>query len=62
MVSRTAVEYVAGAYLAVWLAVIVYMGLIGQKVGRLEAELDRLEGELDAHMTPAGAGAKEPVA
>jgi CcmD family protein len=41
-----AVRYVAAAYLVVWLAILVYVVLIGQKVGRLEAELDRLEAQL----------------
>ena len=47
MTLRTAVEYVAAAYLVVWVLVLVYMLLIGQKVQRLDAELDRLERALD---------------
>ena len=46
MSLRSAVEYVAAVYLLTWLAVLVYMALIGSKVSRLEAELDRLEAEL----------------
>ncbi len=60
-----AVRYVAAAYLVVWLAVLVYVLLIGQKVGRLEAELDRLEAQLEERRgEPAGATARrsrEPV-
>jgi CcmD family protein len=43
---ETAVPYVAAAYGLVWIAVLVYVWLIGQKLGRLEAELDRLEQEV----------------
>jgi len=53
---ETAVKYVAAAYLLVWLAILVYVWLIGQKVGKIEAELDRLEDELRAR-TPAAADA-----
>ncbi len=43
---ETAVPYVAAAYGLVWIAVLAYVWLIGQKLGRLEAELDRLEQEV----------------
>lgn len=43
---ETAVKYVAAAYGVVWIAILVYVWLIGQKVGRLESELDRLEREM----------------
>jgi CcmD family protein len=45
---RHAVEYVAAAYLLVWVAVLAYMLLIGQKVRRMQAELERLEAAVDA--------------
>jgi CcmD family protein len=44
---RTAIEYVAAVYLLVWIAILVYMALIGQKVTRLEADLDRIEKALE---------------
>jgi CcmD family protein len=44
---ETAVKYVAAAYLVVWVAILIYVWLIGQKVGRIEAELARLERELE---------------
>jgi CcmD family protein len=44
---RTAIEYVAAVYLLVWIAILVYMALIGQKVTRIEAELDRIEKALE---------------
>ncbi len=54
MALSEAVKYVAAAYLVVWLAILVYVILIGQKVGRLEAELDRLEAQLaDDPLPPA---------
>ena len=53
-----AVKYVAAAYLVVWLAILVYVLLIGQKVGRLEAQLEH-----DAAPAPARASRpREPVA
>jgi CcmD family protein len=55
----TSVKYVAAAYLVVWLAILVYVWLIGQKVGRIEAELDRLERELEAR-APASASSPAP--
>jgi len=48
MTLRTAVEYVAAAYLLAWLAILVYMLLIGQKLQRLETELARVEQALAA--------------
>jgi CcmD family protein len=44
---RTAIEYVAAVYLLVWIVILVYMALIGQKVTRLEADLDRIEKALE---------------
>jgi CcmD family protein len=57
---ETAVKYVAAAYGLVWLAILVYVWLIGQKVGKLEAELDRLEGELRGR-TPAAPADAAPA-
>jgi len=45
---RTAIDYVAAVYLLVWVAIFVYMALIGQKVTRIERDIERIEGELDA--------------
>jgi CcmD family protein len=45
---RTAIDYVAAVYLLVWLAIFVYMALIGQKVTRIERDIERIERELDA--------------
>jgi CcmD family protein len=62
---ETSVKYVAAAYGLVWLAILVYVWLIGQKVGRLEAELDRLEDEVRARPTggaPQEAPAHDPKA
>ena len=47
MSLRTAIEYVAAVYLLAWVAILVYMAIIGQKVTRLEADLDRLEKALE---------------
>jgi CcmD family protein len=44
---RTSIEYVAAVYLLVWIAILVYMALIGQKVTRIEADLDRIEKALE---------------
>jgi CcmD family protein len=44
---RTAIEYVAAVYLLAWVAILVYMALIGQKVTRIEADLDRIEKALE---------------
>jgi CcmD family protein len=43
MSLRTGVEYVAAVYLIVWLVVLGYMWLIGQKLARLQREVERLE-------------------
>jgi CcmD family protein len=58
-----AVKYVAAAYLVVWLAILVYVILIGQKVGRLEADLDRLEAQLEqrGHERPAASVTTSPI-
>jgi CcmD family protein len=40
---RDGVTYVAAVYLIVWLVIMAYMALLGSKVSRLEAELDRIE-------------------
>jgi CcmD family protein len=45
---RTAIDYVAAVYLLVWVAIFVYMALIGQKVTRIERDIERIERELDA--------------
>ena len=58
---ETAVKYVAAAYGLVWLAILVYVWLIGQKVGRLEAELNRLEDELRSRPS-AGTAEQAPAA
>ncbi len=47
MSLRTAIEYVAAVYLIAWVAILVYMALIGQKVTRIEADLDRIEKQLE---------------
>ena len=47
MSLRTAIDYVAAVYLLVWIAILVYMALIGQKVTRIEADLDRIEKQLE---------------
>ncbi len=48
MELREAVPYVAAAYLVVLAAIILYVLLIGQKLGRIERELDQVEAELRA--------------
>ena len=48
MSLRTAIDYVAAVYLLVWVAIFVYMALIGQKVSRIERDIERIERELDA--------------
>lgn len=48
MEIREAVPYVAAAYLVVLAAIILYVILIGQKLGRIERDLDRVEAELGA--------------
>ena len=54
---ETSVKYVAAAYGLVWLAILVYVWLIGQKIGRLESELDRLEEEVAGRRSPRPADA-----
>ena len=44
---RDAVPYVAAAYLAILAAIILYVVLIGQKLTRIERDLERVEHELD---------------
>lgn len=44
MTLRDAVPYVAAAYLAVWVVILLYVAIIGRKLGRLERQLDELEG------------------
>lgn len=43
MTLRDAVPYVAAAYLAVWVVILLYVAIIGRKLGRLERQLDELE-------------------
>jgi CcmD family protein len=45
---RTAIDYVAAVYLLVWVAILVYMALIGSKISRMERDIERIERELDA--------------
>jgi CcmD family protein len=61
---RTAIDYVAAVYLLVWVAILVYMWLIGSKVSRIERDIERLERELDARdaaVAEAPAPAQAPV-
>lgn len=58
---ETAVKYVAAAYGLVWLAILFYVWLIGQKIGRLESELDRLEDEVAGRRAPRGGDAPADV-
>jgi CcmD family protein len=58
---ETSVKYVAAAYGLVWIAILVYVWLIGQKIGRLEAELDRLEHEVAGRPAPRGPEAPNGV-
>ena len=43
MTLKEAVPYVAGAYMAVWLVILLYVGILGRKLTRLEATLEKLE-------------------
>ena len=62
MSLRTAIDYVAAVYLLVWVAIFVYMALIGQKVSRIERDIERIERELDARdATPERTVAPAPV-
>jgi CcmD family protein len=45
---RTGVKYVAAAYIVVWALVLLYVWIIGSKLGRMERELDEAERELAA--------------
>lgn len=45
MTLRDAIPYVAAAYLAVWLVILAYVGIIGRKLSRIERSLDQLEGD-----------------
>jgi CcmD family protein len=40
---KEALPYVAGAYMAVWLVILLYVGILGRKLTRLEATLEKLE-------------------
>lgn len=48
MTLRDAVPYVAGAYIAVWLVVLLYVALIGRKLVRIERSIADLEREAEA--------------
>lgn len=43
MTLKEALPYVAGAYMAVWLVILLYVGILGRKLTRLEATLEKLE-------------------
>jgi len=43
MTLKEALPYVAGAYMAVWLVILLYEGILGRKLTRLEATLEKLE-------------------
>jgi CcmD family protein len=40
---KEAVPYVAAAYIVVWLVILLYVGILGRKLTRLEATLEELE-------------------
>jgi CcmD family protein len=40
---RDAIPYVAAAYIAVWVVVLLYVALIGRKLVRIERSIDQLE-------------------
>jgi CcmD family protein len=48
----TAVKYVAAAYAVVWLLVLLYVWILRSKYQRLEAEVERLEGQLADRSEP----------
>jgi CcmD family protein len=52
---RTGVKYVAAAYIVVWALVLLYVWIIGSKLGRMERELDEAERELAARRADADA-------
>ena len=56
---RTAIDYVAAVYLLVWVAIFVYMALIGQKVTRIEA---RPRADRARARRPRGGRAATPAA
>ena len=43
MTLKEAVPYVAAAYMAVWIVILAYVGILGRKLTRLEATLEKLE-------------------
>lgn len=43
MTLKEAVPYVAAAYIVVWLVILLYVGILGRKLTRLEATLEELE-------------------
>ena len=43
MTLKEAVPYVAAAYMAVWIVILAYVGILGRKLTRLEATLEELE-------------------
>ena len=43
MTLKEALPYVDGAYMAVWLVILLYVGILGRKLTRLEATLEKLE-------------------
>lgn len=45
MTLREAVPWVAAAYLLVWVVILLYVGIIGRKLNRLERTLDELEAD-----------------
>jgi CcmD family protein len=45
---ETAVWYVGAAYAVVWLLTVLYIGLLRQKLGRLERQLAEAEEQLAA--------------
>ncbi len=47
MELESAVKFVGAVYAVAWIVVVAYVALIGRKLGRLEAALDRLESEAD---------------
>jgi hypothetical protein len=58
-------KYVAGAYLVFFAIVIIYVAIMGARVGRMErdlAELDALVPERDGDAAPPVAAAAAPAA
>ena len=54
MSLRTGVEYAAAVYIIVWVTLLGYMWLIGQKLARLQREVERLEDAAPNRADPAG--------